>query len=91
MNTNQSVILRPCPFCGGEAKLGEANWTGIPKVECINYGKWIEGKWHPELGCKVRPSTYTGSDFARGHYAGKSEAQIVQEVVAAWTGDRQDS
>jgi len=86
MNTPET-ILRPCPFCGQPAKLGEANWTGTPKVECTNFGKWIDGKWHPELGCKVRPSTYSGTDFCRGDYSGKTREQIVNMVVAAWNGE----
>lgn len=79
-----NTVLRPCPFCGGPAVFGEANWTGVPKIECGNYGKWIDGVWHRELSCLIQPTTYNGK---LERYKGLSEEQIVDLIVKWWNGE----
>lgn len=79
----EPVRLNPCPYCGEPVKLDHTNWIGFPKVQCGNYGKWINGEWHKELGCKVRPSTFSPNNFET-RYAGMNIKQIENAVCEQW-------
>jgi hypothetical protein len=78
----QTSELKACPFCGELPAKGEANWTGIPKISCKNKGKWVDGKWRPELGCPVQPTTYHGT-YLDAWYKG-SIAEIKKQVIDRW-------
>jgi len=67
--------LLPCPYCGGSARFGHANWTCIEKIECVNFGQWIDGVWHRELGCAKRPSVYG---------KGETEEERTLSAIAQW-------
>lgn len=48
--------LRPCPFCGGDARLG---FSGIPETLGTSMSAWADIKCRV-CGARVKPAVYNG-------------------------------
>jgi len=66
--------LNPCPFCGAEARVWEASWTGFPRIGCDN----------PK--CLVRPATPQLDKFLQrtGRKRAVTVGLSIRELVNHW-------
>ena len=81
MINNRTTELLPCPFCGGEVRIGETEFDpGVLFFECADCGVYVEPK-----NCYADERKAIEAWNARADYHGYKQAAIAAwESIKAW-------
>ena len=75
--------LRPCPFCGGDARLG---FSGVPETSGSFMSVWVDVRYRV-CGARVKPAVYNGSSIAEENL---SRTEVGFSLIGRWNTRTED-